>query len=111
MEINEKVVFEKMGNKVSVVLDEKVGTVLCTRMQPMMATSIKLSEAREAKLAGILMNHLLEKGHFDKAIKGWISANMLDGDAFNDCGKTKLTLTPEELYETIYDCVDGITGV
>lgn len=73
--------------------------------------SLELKDEHKEKLAGILMNHLLEKGHFDEAIKGWISANELDGDAFDDCGKTKLTFTPEDLYETIYDCIDGITDV
>lgn len=89
----------------------KVTTMNCMDTDAFEGVDLELTDDVQHKLVNALLSNLLEKGHFDKAIKGWISANMLDGDAFNDCGKTKLTLTPEDLYETIYDCIDGITGV
>ena len=62
----------------------------------------------QLKLVKALLPDILERGELDDAINGWISANVLDGEPLDDCGKCTITHNPKELYELVYDCISDV---
>lgn len=111
MEINEKVAMAALGLNTSACPNDVSEVDLHTDANRLAKLTEELETSKENHAAKKVMNSLLEKGHFDKAIKGWIEANLMDGDSMDERTADRLTFTPKELYETIYDCIDDITDV
>lgn len=89
----------------------KVTTMTCMDADAFEGVDFELTDDVQHKLVNALLSNLLEKGHFDNAIKGWIEANLMSGVSMDERTADKLTFTPKDLYETIYDCVNEITDV
>lgn len=69
---------------------------------------VELTHNRELTIVKALLPKILERGDLDALIKTWIEQNMLDGDPMDDCGECVAHMKPNDMYELVYDCVDGI---
>lgn len=102
------IIIQSLGDEMTITDNDDGTTELY--VGPFMMDGAYATLTNEQALLAVkaLLPKILERGDLDAAIKTWISHNELDGDPFDDCGNAQLTYGPESLYETVYDCIEGI---
>ena len=110
-----------MENEFKIIIDEgrqiniehnvgtlNVTTMNCVDVDNFEGVDLMLSNEVQLELVKALLPKILERGDLDKSIKTWIEQNMLDGDPMDDCGGCVAHMKPNDMYELVYDCVNGI---
>lgn len=69
---------------------------------------VELTHNQERTIVKALLPKILERGDLDASIKTWIEHNKLDGDPLDGNESHTSYMNPTDMYELVYDCVDGI---